>query len=161
VPERLAEEGFALLRARAEVDYEPKLSRTDMLARLPGAHALIVRSGVKVDREALTAGAHLVVVGGAGTGLDNIDLIAAREAGVTVVNAPDANTVAAAEHALGLLFAGVRHTAAADASVRRGEWRRADFLGTELAGKTLGIVGLGRVGLARAEPARALARDAG
>ena len=125
VAEPLAEEGLALLRTQAEVDYEPKLARADLLARLPGAHALIVRSGVKVDREALAAGAQLVVVGRAGTGLDNIDLIAAREAGVTVVNAPDANTVAAAEHALGLMFALARHVPAADASLRRGEWRRA------------------------------------
>jgi len=156
VAEPLADEGLALLRSQAEVDYAPNLTRDELLARLPGADALVVRSGVKVDREVLAAGGQLKVVGRAGTGLDNIDLIAAREAGVTVVNAPDANTVAAAEHALGLLFAVVRHTAAADASVRRGEWRRADFLGTELAGKTLGIVGLGRIGLAVAERAAAL-----
>jgi D-3-phosphoglycerate dehydrogenase len=155
VAEPLAEEGLALLRTQAQVDYEPKLTRAELLSRLPGAHALIVRSGVKVDREALTAGAQLVVVGRAGTGLDNIDLIAAREAGVTVVNAPDANTVAAAEHALGLMLALARHIPAADASLRRGEWRRADFIGTELAGKTLGIVGLGRIGLAVAARAAA------
>jgi D-3-phosphoglycerate dehydrogenase len=155
VAEPLAEAGLTLLRTQAEVDYQPKLTRADLLARLPGAHALIVRSGVKVDREALAAGAQLVVVGRAGTGLDNIDLIAAREAGVTVVNAPDANTVAAAEHALGLMLALARHIPAADASLRTGEWRRADFIGTELAGKTLGIVGLGRIGLAVAARAAA------
>ena len=156
VAEPLADDGLALLRSQAEVDYAPNLERAELLARLPGADALVVRSGVKVDREALAAGPQLKVVGRAGTGLDNIDLIAAREAGVTVVNAPDANTVAAAEHALGLLFAVARHTPAADASVRRGEWRRADFMGTELAGKTLGIVGLGRIGLAVAARAAAL-----
>jgi D-3-phosphoglycerate dehydrogenase len=155
VAEPLAEEGLALLRSQAEVDYAPKLGRDELLARLPGALALIVRSGVKVDREVLAAGSQLVVVGRAGTGLDNIDLIAAREAGVTVVNAPDANTVAAAEHALGLLIALARHIAAADASVRQREWRRADFIGTELSGKTLGIVGLGRIGLAVAVRAAA------
>jgi len=148
VAEPLADEGLALLRSHAEVDYAPNVARPELLARLAGCQALIVRSGVKVDAEVLAAGTSLVVVGRAGTGLDNIDVTAAETAGITVVNAPDANTGAAAEHALGLLFALARHVAAADASLRRGEWRRADFVGIELAGKTLGIVGLGRIGLA-------------
>jgi len=156
VAEPLAEEGLALLRSQAEVDYAPRLKRDELLARLAGAQALIVRSGVKVDKQVIAAGSQLVVVGRAGTGLDNIDLIAAREAGVTVVNAPDANTAAAAEHAIGMLFAFARHIPAADASIRRGEWRRPDFIGTELAGKTLGIVGLGRIGLGLAARAAGL-----
>ena len=156
VAEPLAEEGLALLRSQAEVDYAPKLKRDELLGRLIGAQALVVRSGVKVDKQVIAAGTQLVVIGRAGTGLDNIDLIAAREAGITVVNAPDANTAAAAEHALGLLFALARHIPAADASLRRGEWRRADFIGTELAGKTLGIVGLGRIGLGLAARAAGL-----
>ena len=156
VAEPLADEGLALLRSHAEVDYAPNLPRPELLARLAGCQALIVRSGVKVDAEVLAAGTSLAVVGRAGTGLDNIDVTAAEAAGITVVNAPDANTVAAAEHALGLLFALARRIAAADASLRRGEWRRSDFVGTELAGKTLGIVGLGRIGLAVATRAGAL-----
>ena len=156
VAEPLAEEGLALLRSQAEVDYAPKLKRDELLGRLIGAQALVVRSGVKVDKQVIAAGTQLVVIGRAGTGLDNIDLIAAREAGITVVNAPDANTTAAAEHALGLLFALARHIPAADESLRRGEWRRADFIGTELAGKTLGIVGLGRIGLGLAARAAGL-----
>jgi len=156
VAEPLAEEGLALLRSQAEVDYAPKLKRDELLGRLIGAQALVVRSGVKVDKQVIAAGTGLVVIGRAGTGLDNIDLIAAREAGITIVNAPDANTAAAAEHALGLLFALARHIPAADASLRRGEWRRADFIGTELAGKTLGIIGLGRIGLGLAARAAGL-----
>ena len=156
VAEPLAEEGLALLRSQAEVDYAPKLKRDELLRRLMGAQALVVRSGVKVDKQVIAAGTQLVVIGRAGTGLDNIDLIAAREAGITIVNAPDANPAAAAEHALGLLFALARHIPAADASLRRGEWRRADFIGTELAGKTLGIVGLGRIGLGLAARAAGL-----
>jgi D-3-phosphoglycerate dehydrogenase / 2-oxoglutarate reductase len=156
VAEPLAAEGLALLRTQAEVDYAPELKRDELFGRLAGAQALIVRSGVKVDRAVIAASTQLVVIGRAGTGLDNIDLIAAREAGVTVVNAPDANTAAAAEHAIGLLFALARHIPAADASLRRGEWRRANFVGTELAGKTLGIVGLGRIGLGLAARAAGL-----
>jgi D-3-phosphoglycerate dehydrogenase len=88
-------------------------------------------------------------------GVDNIDVEAANRAGIAVVNAPTANTLAAAELTLALILALTRNVAAADASIRRGDWRRADFMGSELAGKTLGIVGLGRVGLAVADRARA------
>jgi D-3-phosphoglycerate dehydrogenase len=98
-------------------------------------------------------------VGRAGVGVDNIDVEAASRAGIAVVNAPTANTLAAAEHTMALILALARRVAAADASVRRGEWRRADFMGTELGGKTLGIVGLGRVGLAVADRARAFAMN--
>jgi D-3-phosphoglycerate dehydrogenase len=97
-----------------------------------------------------------VVIGRAGVGVDNIDLAAATRAGIAVVNAPTANTVAAAEQTLGLIFALARHIPAADASLRRGEWRRAQFVGRELRGSTLGIVGLGKIGLTLATRARAL-----
>jgi D-3-phosphoglycerate dehydrogenase len=85
-------------------------------------------------------------VGRAGVGVDNIDLEAATERGVIVVNAPQGNTVAAAEHTMALLMALARHLPQADASVRKGEWRRKEFVGTEIRGKTLGIIGLGKIG---------------
>ena len=132
------------------------LPRAELLARLPDYDALVVRSQVKVDAEALAAGSRLVVVGRAGVGVDNIDLDAATRAGITVVNAPTANTIAAAEHTLALLYALVRHVPAADASMRGGEWQRARFMGHELRGQTLGIVGLGRIGMAIADRARAM-----
>jgi D-3-phosphoglycerate dehydrogenase len=156
VAEPLAEEGLALLRAEHGVDTVSGLTRSELLARLPDYDALIVRSGVKVDAEAFALGTRLVVVGRAGTGLDNIDLDAAARAGVTVVNAPDANTIAAAEHTLALMYALARRIPAADASLRAGQWRRSDFVGVELSGKTLGILGLGRIGLAVADRARAM-----
>lgn len=159
VAEPLAEEGLRLLRVEHEVDVRTDLRRDQLLAALPDYDALIVRSQVKVDAQALGAGRRLVVVGRAGVGVDNIDLDAATQAGVAVVNAPTANTVAAAEHTLGLIFALARHITAADASLRRGEWRRADFIGHELRGLTLGIVGLGQVGLAVAERARAMGME--
>jgi len=97
------------------------------------------------------------VIGRAGVGVDNVDLDAATAAGITVVNAPTGNTIAAAEHTLALLSGVARRIAAADASVRRGEWKRADFTGLELRGRTLGIVGLGKIGQAIA--ARAVAME--
>jgi D-3-phosphoglycerate dehydrogenase len=156
VAEPLAEEGLALLREQHQVDVRLDLTRDNFLAALPGYEALLVRSQVKVDAEALAAGGRLLVVGRAGVGTDNIDLEAATRAGVTVVNAPTANTIAAAEHTLALLYALARRIPAADASVRRGEWKRAQFMGQELRGRTLGIVGLGRIGMAIADRARAM-----
>ncbi|HEY7599176.1 MAG TPA: phosphoglycerate dehydrogenase [Candidatus Limnocylindrales bacterium] len=156
VAEPLAEEGLALLRAEHEVEVRLDLPRAELLARLPEFDALLVRSQVKVDAEALAAGSRLLVVGRAGVGVDNIDLDAATRAGITVVNAPTANTIAAAEHTLALLYALARRVPAADASVRRGEWKRAQFMGQELRGRTLGIVGLGRIGMAIADRARAM-----
>jgi D-3-phosphoglycerate dehydrogenase / 2-oxoglutarate reductase len=156
VAEQLSDEGLAPLRERHQVDVRLDLTRDQLLEVLPGYDALLVRSQVRVDAEALAAGSNLLVVGRAGVGTDNIDLDAATRAGVTVVNAPTANTIAAAEHTLALLYALARRIPAADASVRRGEWKRAAFLGQELRGRTLGIVGLGRIGLSVADRARAM-----
>jgi D-3-phosphoglycerate dehydrogenase / 2-oxoglutarate reductase len=156
VAEPLAEEGVELLRARHEVDLRPGLDREQLCAVLGDYEALIVRSQVQVDADLIAAGTHLVVIGRAGVGVDNVDLDAATRAGVVVVNAPTGNTIAAAEHTLALLFGLARRVAAADASVRRGEWRRTEFTGLELRGRTLGIVGLGKIGQAIAERARAL-----
>jgi D-3-phosphoglycerate dehydrogenase len=156
VAEPLAREGLDLLSTEHEVDFSPDLPRAHFLERLPAYDALVVRSGVKVDAEAIAAGHALRVVGRAGVGVDNIDVDAATAAGILVVNAPTANTFAAAELTVGMMYALARNIAAADASLRRGEWRRADFMGSELRGKTLGIVGLGKIGMAVAERARAM-----
>jgi D-3-phosphoglycerate dehydrogenase / 2-oxoglutarate reductase len=156
VAEPLSDEGLELLRTEHEVEYRPDLTRTDFLALLPDFDALVVRSGVKVDAEAIAAGARLRIVGRAGVGVDNIDVPAATAAEILVVNAPTANTIAAAELTVGLIYALARHIPQAEASLRRGEWRRADFVGMELRGKTLGIIGLGKIGLAVAERARAM-----
>lgn len=159
VAEPLGQAGLDRLAQDHEVDVRLNLTRDEFLAALFDYDALIVRSQVQVDASAIAAGARLKVVGRAGVGVDNIDVDAATRASIAVVNAPTANTLAAAEHTLALLLALARRVAAADASVRRGEWRRADFMGTELGGKTLGIVGLGRVGLAVADRARAFAMN--
>ena len=156
VAEPVAREGVELLAAQHEVDERIGCSRAELTAILPEYDALIVRSQVQVDAELLAAGTRLVVIGRAGVGVDNVDLDAATRAGITVVNAPTGNTIAAAEHTLALLYGVARRTAAADASVRRGEWKRAQFTGRELRGRTLGIVGLGKIGQAIADRARAM-----
>ena len=156
VAEKVAPEGLALLRERHEVDERIGLSPAEYRAILADYDALVVRSQVQVDAAMIEAGKRLVVIGRAGVGVDNVDLEAATRAGITVVNAPTGNTIAAAEHTLALLYVLARRVAAADASVRRGEWKRAEFSGVELRGRTLGIVGLGKIGQAIAQRARAM-----
>jgi D-3-phosphoglycerate dehydrogenase len=156
VVEPLAAQGIELLRAHHEVDERLGLPREEIAAILPEYDALVVRSQVKVDAELIAAGTRLSVIGRAGVGVDNVDLEAATRAGITVVNAPTGNTIAATEHTLALLYGLARRIAAADASMRRGEWKRAQFTGVELRGKTLGIIGLGKIGQAIAVRARAM-----
>jgi D-3-phosphoglycerate dehydrogenase / 2-oxoglutarate reductase len=156
VAESVAAEGVDLLKAHHDVDERFGLSRDDLCAIIGDYDALIVRSQVQVDAALIAAGTRLVVIGRAGVGVDNVDLDAATRAGITVVNAPTGNTIAAAEHTLALLYGLARKTAPADASVRRGEWKRAQFSGVELRGRTLGIIGLGKIGQAIAVRARAM-----
>ncbi|MCP4200640.1 MAG: phosphoglycerate dehydrogenase [bacterium] len=117
--------------------------------------AIVVRSRTKVTAELLRRGRKLKVVGRAGIGVDNVDIAAATDLGILVVNAPTANLVSATEHTFALLLALARNVPAADRSLRAGEWDRKRFLGRELDGKTLGVVGLGRIGQAVAHRARA------
>ena len=156
VAERVAREGIEALAAVHDVDERVGLSRDELAGILPDYDALIVRSQVTVDAELIAAGTRLVVIGRAGVGVDNVDLDAATRAGITVVNAPTGNTIAAAEHTLALLYGLARRIAPADASVRAGEWKRSEFTGLELRGRTLGIVGLGKIGQAIAVRARAM-----
>ena len=156
VVEPLAAEGLEIMRRRHEVDERLGLSSEEIAAILPGYDALVVRSQVRADAEMIAAGTRLVVIGRAGVGVDNVDLEAATRAGITVVNAPTGNTIAAAEHTFALMYGLARRTAAADASMRRGEWSRSQLTGVELRGKTLGIVGLGKIGQAIAKRAHAM-----
>jgi len=147
VADQLDEEGLAPLRPHAEVIERPTISQQDLVAVVGDYDALIVRSRAKVTAEVIQAGAvgRLRVVGRAGVGVDNIDVDAATKAGVTVVNAPTGNVVAAAEHTVAMLLALARHIPEADQSMRAGEWKRNKFMGTEVRGKRLGLIGLGRI----------------
>ncbi|MGH2608730.1 MAG: phosphoglycerate dehydrogenase [Tepidiformaceae bacterium] len=146
VADPVAREGVEMLRGVGDVDVRTGLSAEDLVACIPEYDALVVRSETKVTRAVLEAGRKLMAVGRAGVGVDNIDLEAATERGVVVVNAPQGNTVAAAEHTIALLMALARHLPQADASMRLGKWARKDYVGTEIRGKVLGIVGLGKIG---------------
>ena len=120
--------------------------RAALLAAVADVDALLVRSATTVDAEVLAAARRLKVVARAGVGLDNVDVKAATQAGVMVVNAPQSNIVSAAELAVGLLLAAARHIAPANAALKQGEWKRSKYSGVELYEKTAGIVGLGRIG---------------
>jgi D-3-phosphoglycerate dehydrogenase len=145
VADPIAEDGLALLRPHAQLELVSG-DRDALLRHLPQADALLVRSETRVTAELLERAERLRVIGRAGAGVDTIDVDAATRRGIVVVNAPGGNSVAAAEHSLALMFALARRVASADASMKRGEWRRGAYVGTELTGKTLGLVGLGRVG---------------
>ena len=154
VTEPLAERGLVAMRtAGLEVDVRTGLSREQLLDAVKGARALVIRSATEVTAEVLEAATDLVVVGRAGIGLDNVDVVEATRRGVMVVNAPQSNVLSAAEHTLALLLAQARNVPQANADLKAGEWNRSRWEGVELHGKTLGIVGLGRVGVLVAQRA--------
>ena len=159
VADPLAEDGLERLRRAGEVTIVSKLPEAELIRRIPDFDALVVRSETQVTAPIIEAGSRLRVVGRAGVGVDNIDVPAATRRGILVVNAPRGNIVAAAEHTIALLFALARWVPQADASVRRGEWTRSKFIGTEIRAKTLGVVGLGNVGSEVAKRAHGLEMD--
>jgi D-3-phosphoglycerate dehydrogenase len=136
------------------VDERRGLLEAELLPLVSEIDAWIVRGATKVTRRLIEAAPRLRWVARAGAGLDNIDVAAAKERGVQVLNVPGANAVAVAELVFGLLLGLLRKIPAADASVRRGEWDKSRFMGRELRGKTLGIVGLGKIGRAVARRAQ-------
>ena len=159
VTDTLAESGLDILRAAqdVELDYRPGLKGDELLAAVAESDALITRSGTAVTPELVNAGNRLRIIGRAGVGLDNVDVDACTRRGILVINAPTANIMSATEHTMAMLLALCRNIPEAHASVKRGEWTRSKFMGTELDGKTLGIIGLGRT-RSRACRSRARAR---
>jgi len=155
VTEALSEQGLARLRESTQVDVRQGLSQADLIQIIGDYDALIVRSRTKVTAEVLQAATRLKIVARAGSGVDNIDMEAATRRGVEVVNAPQGNTVAVAEHTLGLMLALARRIPAADAAMKAGGWPKSKMMGVELRGKTLGIIGLGRIGSTLARRAAA------
>jgi D-3-phosphoglycerate dehydrogenase len=137
--EILIKEGF-------QVDEVGKISKEELLNIISPYDVLIVRSGTKVTREVIEKGENLKIIGRAGVGLDNIDIEAATEYGIIVMNAPEGNTISAAEHTIALIFSLARNIPIANQTLKNGKWEKKKFVGTELYGKTLGIIGLGRIG---------------
>ncbi|PIA28551.1 hypothetical protein AQUCO_06800004v1 [Aquilegia coerulea] len=157
VSEKLGEAGLQVLRSVANVDCSYNLSPEELCTKISLCDALIVRSGTKVTREVFEAAkGRLKVVGRAGVGIDNVDLQAATEFGCLVVNAPTANTVAAAEHGIALISSMARNVAQADASMKAGKWERTKYVGVSLVGKTLAVMGFGKVGSEVARRAKGL-----
>ncbi|MEN9726809.1 MAG: hypothetical protein RL434_1175, partial [Pseudomonadota bacterium] len=158
VADKLAPEGIAALKTypQLEIDFTPGLEVEAALAHAAAADAIIVRSETKIKGKLLEAAGKLRVVGRAGIGVDNIDLVATTERGIVVLNTPDANATTTAELAIAHLFSLSRQLPEADASVRGGEWARSRFMGSEVTGKTLGIIGFGTIGRLVAERARGL-----
>jgi D-3-phosphoglycerate dehydrogenase / 2-oxoglutarate reductase len=154
VAEEIADSGLESMRAAGlEVDVQLGLAPEALLAAVPGAAALVIRSATQVTAEVLAAATDLVVVGRAGIGLDNVDVAAATKRGVMVVNAPQSNVLSAAEQTIALMLAQARNIPQADADLKAGQWNRSRWAGVELHGKTLGVVGLGRVGVLVAQRA--------
>ncbi|KAG6538211.1 hypothetical protein ZIOFF_003323 [Zingiber officinale] len=157
VAEKLGEAGMELLKGEVDVECSYNLSPEELHSKIALCDALIVRSGTKVGRDVFeSSGGRLRVVGRAGVGIDNVDLAAATEHGCLVVNAPTANTVAAAEHGIALLTAMARNIARSDASMKSGKWERNKYVGVSLVGKTLAILGFGKVGSEVARRAKGL-----
>jgi len=147
VSDAIAEAGVARMRAAGlAVDVRTGLKPEAIAAVIAGYDAWIVRSATKATRDLIEQGTRLKVIARAGVGLDNVDAEAARARGIEVLNTPGATAISVAEHAIGLMFALSRHFAAADRTMRAGQWEKKRFEGRELSGKTLGLVGLGRIG---------------
>jgi D-3-phosphoglycerate dehydrogenase len=154
----LHQSGLDLIRSmdELEMDNPDQWSMEQIAEQLPHYDAMIVRSRTKVTEEMLKCADRLKVIGRAGTGVDNIDVISASSKGILVMNTPGANAMAAAEHTLALMLSLARHTPQAAQSVREGKWEKKRFMGTELYEQTLGILGLGKIGSIVAERAMAM-----
>jgi D-3-phosphoglycerate dehydrogenase / 2-oxoglutarate reductase len=123
-----------------------KIAREDLMKLVEDADGIIVRSSTAIDRELMQKAKRLKVVGRAGVGVDNVDLDAATECGILVMNSPGGSTTTTAEHTIAMLFALARNIPQAYKTLKAGQWEKSKFKGVELAGKTLGVVGLGRIG---------------
>ncbi len=155
VAEKIAATGVDLLKARFDVEVGTDWTREELLDRIGSFHGILIRSATQLDAEVIDRADNLKVVGRAGVGVDNVDVQAASKKGIIVANAPEANTVAAAEHTVALILALARNIPQAHASLTSGKWERSKLGGTELDGKTLGVLGFGRIGQLVAIRARA------
>ena len=145
-----------LKEAGLEVDIKTGLKPEELKAIIGEYSGLVIRSATKVTAELIDAASQLKVVGRAGSGLDNVDKVAASKKGIVVMNTPGGNTVTTAEHALALMFAAARKIPQANASMAAGKWEKKKFMGIELFNKTLGIIGLGKIGSEVAKRAQGL-----
>lgn len=156
ITDGLSKKALPILEEVAQVDDRGGIGAEELAQVIGEYDAAIVRGRTKMRANILEAAGKLKVIGRAGVGVDNIDLSAAQQKGITVVNAPTASTLAVAELTIGMMFAVARFIPRADAGMKAGQWLKKQLKGTELNGKTLGVIGLGRIGTAVAERAAAL-----
>ncbi|MGF1495674.1 MAG: phosphoglycerate dehydrogenase [Elainellaceae cyanobacterium] len=164
VSDPIDQAGIDILSQVAHVDVKTKLSEDELVKLIPEYDALMIRSGTQVTQAVITAANKLKIIGRAGVGVDNVDIPAATRRGILVVNSPEGNTIAAAEHTVAMMLSLSRHIPSANQSVKGGKWDRKSFTGVEVYKKTLGIVGLGKIGahvatIARSMGMRLLAYD--
>ncbi|MCX7887360.1 MAG: phosphoglycerate dehydrogenase, partial [Verrucomicrobiae bacterium] len=148
VSDPISDKGIELLKSNTafQVDKKTGLKEDELCAIIGDYDALIVRSQTKVTRKVIEAAKRLKLIGRAGVGVDNVDVDAATQRGIIVMNTPGGNTISTAEHTFAMMMALARKIPQAHASMKAGKWDRKSFEGTELHGKTLGIIGLGRIG---------------
>ena len=159
VKEKIAESGVDLLRSKFDVDLGLEMSDEELRDAIAAYDAILIRSATKMTAELIERAENLKVIGRAGTGVDNVDIPAATRRGIIVANAPESNSVAAAEHTLALALALFRNVPQAHGSLVAGRWDRAKFKGAELYGKTLGVIGFGRIGQLVAKRAQSFEMD--
>lgn len=157
VCDSIHEDGVKMLKeAGFQVDLDTAITPEELIEKIPSYEAIVVRSRTKVRKEVLEVATNLKAVARAGVGLDNVDLVTAKELGVKVINSPEAPSNAVAELIIGLIFSLARNIAEADGIMKHGKWEKKRLMGFELRGKTMGIIGLGRIGHLVAEKAKAL-----
>ena len=155
VKERIADAGVELLRERFDVELGLDWDEAELERRIPEFDGILIRSATQLDAGLIESAERLRVIGRAGTGVDNVDIEAATRRGIVVANAPEANSIAAAEHTLAVMLALCRNIPQAHGSLAGGAWERSRFKGAELYGKTLGVLGFGRIGQLVAQRAKA------
>ncbi len=146
IADSINEKGISDLKEVAEVTVATSITPEELVEVIKEYDAIVVRSRTKVTREVIEAGSKLKVIARAGVGVDNVDVQAATEKGIMVINAPESTSITVAEHSMGLMMSLARKISIADKSVKSGQWEKSKFMGIELNNKTLGIVGMGRIG---------------
>ncbi len=155
VTDKISEKSIQILKEEVIVETNYNLTPEELAQKIKDFDALIVRSGTQVTKEVIGAADNLKVIGRAGVGVDNIDIHAATQKGIIVLNAPEGNTIAAAEHTIAMMLSLSRNIPSASNSVKRNEWERKKFMGVEIKDKVIGIIGFGRIGREVAKRVRA------
>ena len=159
ITDPIDQKGIDILSQVAQVDQRIGISNSELASIINEYDALMIRSGTQVTDTVINSSKKLRIIGRAGVGVDNVDVKAATQKGVLVVNSPGGNTIAAAEHTIAMMLALSRHIPIANGSTFLGKWERKKFVGNELFKKKLGVVGLGKIGTHVAKVANALGMD--